>query len=131
MKYLQLFCEIPSDEFLLELLKVYGINGLDDTHEFCKADLEDMGTVRKLEEMIPELILYYLPCKACIYLNEITEKRSITILSQFLKLYKYRLMCGEKIVNKKKVIFYRIQKLEDRKCRILRDKDISYEVVFR
>lgn len=130
MKYLQLFCEVPSEVFLLQLLKIYGIHGLNDTHEFSKGDLIELNTVSKVEDMIPELIMYYLPCKAKIYLNEINEKRAITILSQFLKLFKYRLLRGEKIVNKKKIIFYRIQKYEDSKCKILRDSDVNYEVNF-
>jgi hypothetical protein len=133
MKYLQLFCELPSEEFLLKLLTVYGIHGLNDTHEFCKGDLIELNTVDKLVDMIPDLIMYYLPCKANIYLNDITEKRAITILSQFLKLFKYRLLRGEKIINRKKIIFYRIQRQEDSKCKILRADTMSsnYEVVFR
>ena len=131
MKYLQLFCEVPSEKFMTEFLKAYGIQSMSDTHEFSKGDLVELGTVDKLVDMIPELIMYYLPCKARIYLNEITEKRAITILSQFLKLFKYRLLRGERIVNKRKIIFYRIQKFEDSKCKILRDIDTSYEVEFK
>jgi hypothetical protein len=132
MKYLQLFCEVPSEDFLVQLLKAYGLNGLDDSREFSKGDLIEHNTVDRLVELIPELIIYYLPCKAKIYLYDITEKRAVTILSQFLKLFKYRLLRGEKIVNKKKIIFYRVQKLEDSKCKILRgDVHSNYEVIFK
>ena len=58
--------------------------------EFCKDDLKDINTVDKIEELIPEMILYYLPCKSQIYLKDITIKRihnSFTIL----KLYDYKL----------------------------------------
>lgn len=130
MKYLQLFCDLPSEEFLLQLLKCYGIQGLSDNHEFNKGDLVELNTVDKLNDLIPELILYYLPCKARIYLNDITEKRAITILAQFLKLFEYRLFREEKIINKRKIIFYRIQKYEDSKLHIIRNHN-NYEIVFK
>jgi len=132
MKHLQLFCDIPRIERLNELLNCYGIRDLTDTHEFCKGDLTELGTVDKVIELIPELMLYYLPCKANIYLSEITEKRAITILSQFLKLFKHRLLRNEKIVNKKKIIYYRILRLEDTTCHIVGGSNkFSYEVQFR
>lgn len=130
MKYLQLFCDLPSEEFLLQLLKCYGIQSLSDNHEFNKGDLVELNTVDKLNDLIPELILYYLPCKARIYLNDITEKRAITILAQFLKLFEYRLFREEKIINKRKIIFYRIQKYEDSKLHIIRNHN-NYEIVFK
>lgn len=130
MKYLQLFCEIPDDEFMKNLLNCYGITDLNDNHEFNKIDLVELDTVNKLIDFIPELILYYLPCKAKIYLQDITEKRAVTILSQFLKLYDHILMREEKIINKKKLIFYRIQKEMDCKLHILR-KDTNYEILFK
>ena len=83
MKYLQLFCDLPSEQFVIHLLKCYGVQSLNDSHEFNKGDLVELKTVDKLNDLIPELILYYLPCKAKIYLNDITEKRAVTILSQF------------------------------------------------
>ena len=130
MKYLQLFCEIPSEICLIQLLKCYGVQNMNDTHEFNKGDLIELKTVDKLNDFIPELIMYYLPCKAKIYLNDITEKRAITILSQFLKLHDYKLLREEKIINKKKIIFYRIQKIEDSKLHIMRNNK-NYEIVFR
>lgn len=129
MKYFQLFCEKPSKDFMNQLLHCYGIDNLDDTKEFSKSDLIDINTIDKINELIPELILYYLPCKSKIYLNEINEKRSITILCQFLKLFDYRLSRKEKIINKKKIIFYKLQKLEDTKLHI--NSFDTYELLFR
>lgn len=130
MKYLQLFCDIPSEYFLTTLLNCYNITSLSDNHEFNKGDLIEYNTVDKLIDIIPELILYYLPCKAKIYLNDINEKRAITILSQFLKLYDYKLMREEKIINKKKVIFYRVIKQDENKFHIFRNS-LNYEVDFK
>jgi hypothetical protein len=108
MKHFQLFSEKPDLDFLEELLSCYGLQGLDDKIEFNKQDLIDLDTVNKITELIPELILYYLPCKSFIYLNNINEKRAITILSQFLKLFDYKLIRKERIVQRKKQICYNV-----------------------
>lgn len=113
MKYLQLFSEKPSEDFVVELLGCFGLKDLSDKREFSKGDLIEMNTVIKIEELIPELVIYYLPCKARIYLSNMNEKRTITVLSQFLKLYEHKLSRKEKIVNKKKIIYYKVQKFKD------------------
>ena len=108
MKYFQLFCDKPTEDFMIILLQCYGLNGLSDIKEFSKGDLIENNTVSKIEDLIPELVLYYLPCKSIVYLNRINEKRCITILSQFLKLFNYKLGRKERVVNKKKLIYYHI-----------------------
>lgn len=129
MKYFQLFCEQPTTEFMIDFLKCYGLNGFDDTVEFSKGDLVELHTVEQLEEMLPEIILYYLPCKAKIYMNDLNEKRAITVLCQFLKLFSYKLSRKERIINKKKIIFYKIQKIEDTKLHIYNMN--TYELFFK
>jgi hypothetical protein len=129
MKYFQLFCGTPSDDFIESLLACYGLKSLQDKWEFCKNDLIEMKTVEKLEELLPEMVMYYIPCKAKIYLNNIDEKRAITILSQFLKLFDYKMSRKEKLVSKKKIIYYKIQKNEDTKLHI--DNSNTYELLFR
>lgn len=108
MKHFQLFIDKPNMDFMNSLLACYGISSLDDNQEFCKDDLQLLNVTDKLEELIPEMIIYYLPCKSQIYLKDITLKRSITILSQFLRLYDYKLCRKERIVNGKKQIYYNI-----------------------
>ena len=130
MKYFQLFGILPDEDFMNQLLQCYGLRDLSDSHEFNKGDLIELNTVNKLTDLIPELVIYYLPCKAKIYLNDITEKRAVTILSQFLKLFDHRLVREERIINKKKIIFYRTQKFEDSKIHILRNSN-NYEIVFK
>ena len=129
MKFFQLFCEQPSIDFMSQFLKCYGLKGFDDNVEFSKGDLIEYDTVEKLEDMLPEIIMYYLPCKAKIYLDALTEKRAITILSQFLKLFSYKLARKERIINKKKIIYYKIQKIEDTKLHI--DNTNTYELLFK
>jgi hypothetical protein len=129
MKYFQLFCDRPSLELMEEFLRCFNINGIDESKEFCKNDLVEANTVEKIYDMLPELIMYYLPCKAKIYLNDINEKRAITILCQFLKLFEYRLCRKERIINRKKTIYYRIQKLEDSRLHISNFN--HYELLFK
>lgn len=129
MKYFQLFCEQPSVEFMNDFLKCYGLNGFDDTLEFSKGDLIENNTVEKLENMLLEIVMYYLPCKAKIYLNDLNEKRAITVLSQFLKLFNYTLSRKERIVTKKKIIYYKIQKIEDTKLHI--NNKNTFELLFQ
>jgi hypothetical protein len=108
MKFFQLFTEKPNIVFIETLLACFGLEDLDEKKEFCKEDLHELKTVDKIENLIPELIIYYLPCKSNIYLNNITPKRCITILAQFLKLYDYKLCRKERILNRKKYIYYNI-----------------------
>lgn len=129
MKFFQLFCEKPTMDFMSDFLKCYGLKGFDDCSEFCKGDLIEHDTVRKLEDMLPEIILYYLPCKAKIYLNDLTESRSVTILCQFLRLFEYTLSRKERIVNKVKIIYYKIQKDEDARLHI--NNCSTYELLFK
>lgn len=129
MKYFQLFCEQPSIEFMHDLLKCYGLNGFDDTVEFSKGDLIENNTVDKIENLLLEIVMYYLPCKAKIYLNDLNEKRAITVLSQFLKLFDYKLSRKERIVNKRKIIYYKIQKIEDTKLHI--NSKNTFELLFK
>ena len=108
MKLFQLFTEKPKEEFIITILECFGMDGMDDRKEFCKEDLNTLNTVDKITNLIPSLNMYYLPCKGNIYLNNITPKRCITILSQFLKLFEYKLCRKERIINSKKYIYYKI-----------------------
>ena len=51
---------------------------------------------------------YYLPCKSKDYLQDITEKRCITILRQFIKIFNYKCIGIEKSIQGKKCITYRL-----------------------
>ena len=123
----QLFCKTPDNIILEKIFEAFNLENIHDTRVFTRKDLIKNKTVEKLN-LIPELQNYYLPCKAKIYLDVITEKRAVTILSQFIKLFSYKLARKERIINKKKVIFYRIQKIEDTKLHI--DNSSTYELLF-
>jgi|TARA_Y100000389_G_scaffold77054_1_gene73803 hypothetical protein len=123
MKLNQLFYEIPPMEVIYKLLNSFGLTNINDSKEFNKGDLVTNHTAEKIKELIPDLALYYLPCKANIYLTNITIKRTITILSQHLRLYDYKLNRDERIVDGKKDIFYRIIKEKDTKLQIQNERE--------
>ena len=50
----------------------------------------------------------YLPCKSKIYLTDLNEKKSVTILRQLLKLFKYNLRSTEKYYQGEKMIEYNL-----------------------
>jgi hypothetical protein len=111
MKLYQLFKAVPPVTLLLDLLLCYGLRGLEDASEFSKVMLRERNTIEKLYELLPELIIYYIPCKARKYLGDLNEDRAITILRQLLRLYNYELGKKERVVRKKKIIYYYLQSL--------------------
>lgn len=117
MKY-QLFQQVPGEEFLKILLNCYGIEDIDDSKEFTKTDLNDINIIAKIEDLIPELVLYYLPCKYEMFLTNITLNKCITILRQILRLYNCHLKKREHVHNKKKSIYYRIERINDKNIKI-------------
>ena len=66
-------------------------------------------TVEKLTNLIPELVIYYLPCKYNQFLRELNENKCITILKQNIKLYDYKIKKKEYVINKVKIIYYFIE----------------------
>lgn len=109
MKYFQLFRDHPTESFIIRLLACYGLTGLDDSRQFTKSHLKAFGTIQKIEELLQELYVYYVPCKAKIYLENISLKRSITILWQFLRFTNYSLERTESFMVGKKIMVYRLK----------------------
>jgi Na+-translocating ferredoxin:NAD+ oxidoreductase RnfC subunit len=113
MKILQLFRKKIEGEDLLELLKCFGLVGLDDTHVFTKYELRQRNTCVKLQSIMPMLKEYYLPCKANLYITEIfTEAKAITILRQILRVHSYTLVSIERNINHEKQIFYCAKRMD-------------------
>ena len=105
----QLFRELPDKELLDKILSCYNLKSLDDPIEFTKHTLKLHKTTEKLEELLPELSIIYLPSKYNVYLTNITIKRSVTILRQVLNLFNYKLNKRELVANKQKMIYYYIK----------------------
>jgi len=120
----QLFKSYPDKELIIKLLNIFGIIDFSDNHFFTKEDLIELDTVLQLNKLKDELEIYYIPCKAKIYLKDINEKRAITILRQFLKTHNYSLFSKEKYIQNIKYNTYtlisidnnvNINKIKDRK----------------
>ena len=108
----QLFKVHPDKNITLQLLYLFGITNFNDNHAFTKNNLLELRTVEKINDLVPTLMTYYIPCKANKYLQHINDKKSITILRQFLKKNKYTLMSKEKYIQGKKHLFYQVVPLQ-------------------
>jgi|TARA_B110000495_G_C22401088_1_gene256290 hypothetical protein len=104
----QLFRILPDIEIIHSLLQAFGLTSLNDTNFFTKESLQTNHTIDQLNDMKSELESYYLPCKAKIYIQDINEKRCITILRQFIKVHEYTLISKERYINGNKVSVYRL-----------------------
>jgi|TARA_Y100000389_G_scaffold131613_2_gene129016 hypothetical protein len=109
----QLFRVLPDIEIIHSLLEIFGLDTLKDTKFFTKESLKSNDTANKLTEMRDELETYYLPCKAKNYITNITDKRCITILRQFIRIHGYTLISKERSIEGQKTIVYRL--IEDNK----------------
>lgn len=109
----QNFRNKPDIKFISTLLETFGLDNLEDDRYFTKGHMKENLTVEKINELIPQMNDYYLPCKSKIYLQNINEKKAITILRQFVKIYNYKVFSFEKSIDGKKQITYRLMLTTD------------------
>ena len=107
----QNFKKNPDNQIIQSILKIFGLQNLDDDRSFTKEHMKDIDTVGNLNIIKSKLEEYYLPCKSKIYLTNITEKKGITILRQFVKNYNYKVIGMEKSVKGNKQTTYRLMLL--------------------
>jgi hypothetical protein len=110
----QLFRVLPDTGIIHDLLNIFGLSTLDDTNFFTKDTINELNTVSKLTELKDKINTYYLPCKSKVYLKNITDKKCITILRQFIKVHNYTLISKERYINRKKLCVYRLIKIDDK-----------------
>lgn len=108
MKINQIFAKYIDDRLLLEdFLLCFKLKSLNDSSMFCINDLVNNKAVDKFNNSVRNrLITYYLPCKAKIYLQQVTEQKLVTILRQIIRLFDYKLSTVKKSKNKVKTIYY-------------------------
>lgn len=108
----QLFSLIPSYDLVKNILKLFINNDIFDNvyFEFSRKDLEKKKVLEKFNNYIDELKKIYLPCKQKKYLENINEKKFITILRQIIKPYNYFIEAKEKYENGKKFLLYILNK---------------------
>ena len=96
----QLFRRNPDRYIISDILKIFNIESLDDENfYFTKSDLLNSDIIDNITKIKHKLEVYYIPCKAKVYLENIDVNKSITILRQFLKYLEYNLKLKEKYVN--------------------------------
>ena len=110
----QLFRVLPDTEIIQTLLEIFGLTSLEDNNYFTKETMKESDTLSQFTDIKDTLSGYYLPCKAKVYLNDITDKKCITILRQFIKVHGYTLISKERYINRKKTCVYRLIKLDDK-----------------
>jgi hypothetical protein len=108
----QIFSIIPSYDLVKNILKLFINNDTCDNiyFEFSRKDLEKKKVLEKFNTYIDELKKIYLPCKHKKYLQNINEKKFITILRQIIKPYNYFIEAKEKYENGKKFLLYILNK---------------------
>ena len=96
----QLFRRNPDRYIISDILKIFNIESLDDENfYFTKSDLLNSDIIDNITKIKHKLEVYYIPCKAKVYLENIDINKSITILRQILKYLEYNLKLKEKYVN--------------------------------
>jgi hypothetical protein len=108
----QLFTITPPLELVENILKLITMRDIDDVlyYEFSKKNIIDKNIIDKIQFYIPELKKYYLKCKHKKYLENLTDKKIITIFRQLLRVYDFNLRSIEKYNNGKKYLLYIIDK---------------------
>ena len=104
----QLFKIVPDLQIIQSILDAFGLDDIEDTRIFTKEHMKDIDTVQKINELVPALKEYYIPCKSKKYLIDLNEKKCITILRQFVKIHHYKCIGMEKSIKGNKCMTYRL-----------------------
>jgi len=103
----KIFRSHPPKELIEASLQTMHLTGLTDSTWFSKSCIN----LQALEEILPELEPYYLPCKAKEYLhNPLTPARGLVIIRQLLDTQKISVTKKERSCINVKEVWYQIQK---------------------
>jgi hypothetical protein len=100
----RLFRKVPSREFVDDILVHLKLQGLTDKRWFTRDELNLDG----IDEWLPLLEPYYLPCKAKRFLNDMDSSRVITILRHILHPIGFELRTQEKMYKMQKTTMYQL-----------------------
>lgn len=104
-KPVKLFRKEPPRDFVDTLLRHLGFIGFNDLRWFSRDEVR----LDTLEEWLPELEAYYLPCKAKRFLHVWTDGSVITIMRHVLHVHDYTLQKEERLYKGSKQMLYQIQ----------------------
>ena len=100
-----MFRERPPLELVEQCLRCWKFNGLDDKRWFSKEDIP----LENLDQWMPLLEPYYIPCKAKRYLHgDMSQAKIITVLRHLCKLHEIELKTQERVVHGKKITLYQV-----------------------
>lgn len=111
--HFQLFKILPSVDFINKICELYGIKNLDINYNFTIDSLKKFNTVEKLNNIKDDICAYYINCKCIKYMEDLTEKKSITILRHFLRVINYKVISREKYSEGKKYLQYNLKNLNN------------------
>ena len=109
----QLFSkEPPPFELVKNIIYVLINKDLTDNiyYEFSKKNILTKKIIEKIDEYIILLKKYYLKCKHEKYLENLNEKKVITLFRQILRPYDYSITTYEKYDNGEKYLLYVLEK---------------------
>jgi hypothetical protein len=98
-------------ELIRHFLNLYGLDGFDTEYTFTRKDLVKRNVIEKVNNFKSQLEEYYIPCKFNKYMDEINDKRLITILRQMIKLYDYTLESFEKYSYGERYLIYKLKRI--------------------
>ena len=122
----QLFRKPLTKELLTIIKDIYKIKNLNN-HTFNKKKLLEYNTIQQLGLFYFYISDFYLPCKAKIFLQNITINRTVAILKQILKEFNYSLTSTEKYDKSNKYTQYRINKNKEIKLINMDKCQINFE----
>jgi len=112
--YSQLFKIKPTEEIIQTLLECLCLCDINDNTEFTIEKLETNNCIGKFKLIENALKIFYIPCKAKMYLGKYEYKNIITVSRQLLKTINYTIYSKEKYSNKKKYLIYKLEKVRDK-----------------
>jgi hypothetical protein len=100
-----MFRKTPPLEVVETVLRCFKLNGLSDKRWFSKEDIP----LDTLEQWLPLVEPFYLPCKAERYLHgQMTHQRMITVLRHLLKQHAIELKVQERMISGQKTTLYQV-----------------------
>ena len=101
----KIFRRPPPRDLVDRALAALGFRGLNDLRWFSRDEL----CTEMLDDWLPELEAYYLPCKAARFIHTWTEGSVITVMRHILHAHDYTLATEERLYKGAKTTLYQIQ----------------------
>ena len=121
----QLFRRRPNDDELQQILDCFNLNDLNDNKSISYTEMDYYNTIDKVYDLLHLLMDLYLPCK-WYYIDNLDNRKCITILRQICKLFHKQLEQSFVVIDKVKIISYKIKQNQNKLINIKKDVKISF-----